>query len=133
MVLTCDERNDRSAIGEGEDAGFEAVEPFLQDQFVARLAEHATDHDLINGVERLAKVIADEDPFARRQTVRLDHHAKRPAEDVVACLGGRAECAFLTALFKLDLHTWPKLLTWVHDAIDGFKRLRSRSAMQRMT
>ena len=72
-----------------------AVEPLLDDQPVAGLAEDAPDHDLVDAVERLAEVVADVDALARGQAVGLEDHPQRAAQHEVAGLGGRVEDAFL--------------------------------------
>ena len=84
VVLARLERDDRPAVGQGEDARLLAVEPFLDDQAVAGLAVDPPDHDLVDGVERLAEVVADVDPLAGGQAVGLEDHAERAAEDIVA-------------------------------------------------
>ena len=96
------QRDDRPAVGQRQDARLLAVEPLLEDHPVAGLAVDAPDHDLVDGVEGLAEVVADVDPLARGQPVGLQDQAERAAEDVVARLGGRAEDPALAALLDLD-------------------------------
>ena len=89
---------------EGQDARLLAVEPLLQQQAVAGLAEDAADHHLVDGVERLAEVVADIDALAPGEPVGLDDHAQRPAEHVLAGLRGRGERPPLPPLLELDVH-----------------------------
>ena len=111
-------------------AGFLAVEPLFDDQAIAGLAEDAADHDLVDGIEGLAEVVADVDPLAGGQAVGLEDHAHGAAQHEVACLGGRVEDAFLTALFDLDLHARAEHLARVHDPVDGVERLAGGPAVQ---
>ena len=106
---------------------FVAVEPLLDDQAVAGLAEDPPDHDLVDALEGLAEVVADEDALAGGQAVGLEHQAQRAAQDEVARLGGRAEDALLAALLDLDLHARAEHLARVHDPVDGLERLGRRS------
>ena len=76
VVLARLERDDRPAVGQGQDADLLAVEPLLDDQPVAPLAVEPLDHDLVDRLERLAEVIADRHPLAGGQSVGLDHHAR---------------------------------------------------------
>ena len=110
----------------------DAVEPLLDDQPVAGLAEDAPDHDLIDGVERLPEVVADVDAFAGGQAVGLEDHAQRPSQHEVAGLGGRAEDAALAAFLDFDLNAGAEHLARVHDPVDGLQGLAGRPAVQRV-
>ena len=103
VVLARLQRDDRPAVGERQDAGLLAVEPLLDDQAVAGLAEDAPDHDLVDGLQGLAEVVADVHPLARGQAVGLQDHAQRAAEHEIARLGGRVEHALLAAS---SISTW---------------------------
>ena len=90
---------------------------------IAGLAEDAPDHDLVDRLERLAEVVADEDALARGQAVGLEHQPERAPEHEVAGLGGRVEDALLAALFDLDLDARAEHLARVHDPVDRLERL----------
>ena len=55
-------------------SGFLAVQPFLDDQASARVAEHELPRDLVDGVQRLRAPRADDHSLAGSQAVGLDHH-----------------------------------------------------------
>ena len=130
VILARFQGDDRAAVGEGQHAGFLAVEPLFDDQAIAGLAEDAADHDLVDGIQGLAEVVANVDPLAGGQAVGLEDHPHGAAQDEVAGLGGRVEDAFLAALFDLDLHPRAEHLARVHDPIDGVERLAGGPAVQ---
>ena len=72
------------------------------------------------------------DPLAGGQSVGLEDHAERPAQDVVARLGGGVEDAALAPLLDLDLDARPELLPRVHDPVDRLERLGGGPAEQRV-
>ena len=84
VVLAGDQGHDRPAVGQGEDAGLLAVESLLDEEPVAGLAENASDHDLVDGLQGLAEGAADVNALARGQAVGLDHDPERTTEDEVA-------------------------------------------------
>ena len=63
----------------------------------ARAAEGPPHHDLVDRIERLAEILADVDPLARRQAVGLDDQPERPGEHVFARLGDGVERPALAA------------------------------------
>ena len=132
VVLAGFERDDRAAVGQGQHAGLLAVEPLLDDQAVAGLAEDAANHDLIDALDRLAEVVADVDTFAGGQSVGLQDQAQGASQHEVASLGGRIEYALLPALFNFDLNAGAHHLARVHDPVDRLERFAGRAAMQRM-
>ena len=72
-------------------------------QDVAGLTEDSADHDLVDGIEGLAEVVADIDTLAGGESVGLEYKSQGAAEDEVAGLGGGIEDAFLATFLDLNL------------------------------
>ena len=64
---------DTFAVAHGEDAQLASGQPLLDDDSQSRLAEALLDKACVDGGLRRGDVIADGDPLAEGQPVRLDH------------------------------------------------------------
>ena len=75
MILRADQRQNMFAVRQSKKARLFSVEELLDDNFRARRAEGAVEHE----IDRLARIllgIGDDDAFAGREPVRLDDDGK---------------------------------------------------------
>ncbi len=73
MILGRRQGDDRAAVGDGQHAGFLAVEPLFDDELIAGVAEFLVASDPPHGFDGFGSARADEHAFAGGQSVGLDH------------------------------------------------------------
>ena len=72
VILSRSERDDRLAIGDGDDADLRPVESLFNKKLVSRFAELLIFADACNSLDGFGASLANEDTFARRQSIGLD-------------------------------------------------------------
>ncbi len=74
LVILCGRQgHDRAAVGNRQDTCLLAVEPFLDHDLIAGVAELLVAADALDGLDRLGPGGADENAFARGQPGGFDH------------------------------------------------------------
>lgn len=73
VILARRESENGFSVGDGEYAGFGAMEPFFDDHLRAGAAEFATPSDAIDCAEGIFTACADDDPFAGGESIGFDH------------------------------------------------------------
>jgi hypothetical protein len=77
VVLRAGQHHQGAAVGDRQQSGFLALQQFLNEDSAARFPKFAVNHGPLDGVFGFGGGMSQDNAFARRQAVRLDH--QRPA------------------------------------------------------